>query len=166
MNLKSEVRRLNEQTKSELWELKPSCKKFPELWMTREAIIESFGVTEQTVDQWQYRFKNIKRGNKKRMEYDIAQIRDTFRRSYHTKPNYVLDRMCESIYFKLDEYLNDWQKAELLAELSGKTKATWQTWLAKFHFSFTDTTYEFVYWGRKMLTSPALRRMHNPKHFR
>jgi len=77
----------------------------------------------------------------------------------NTKRRYITDRMFENVYYGLDLYLNDFQKAQLLSALNGDSEGSWTNWLRDFRPVLGDKLRDFLVYGLKIIKTKALYRM-------
>lgn len=73
------------------------------------------------------------------------------------KRKYWFMRMYDYIYFELDKYLNDSQKAKIIHALSNVgTVDSWANLFSTYDYALNERAYHFIKWGNLILQTKSL----------
>ena len=129
-------------------------------WVFSKDYIELGFGTKTDFDGLAFRYKEHKRFVGRKAIVDIANAGNIDRIE---KRIYVVSRMIESIYYGLDRYLSDMEKAIIMSEFTGRSYASWRQFMDMMPTTLTPRTVEFVKYGRRMLDSKSLYKYFEPK---
>jgi len=93
------------------------------------------------------------------IDFNNYPLRDRAYRDINIKRLYIVDQIFESVYWNLDMFLNDFQKAKILAALSGDSVQSWVQYLGAFKPTLNSKStklIDFVKYGLRILKTNAL----------
>ena len=133
-----------------------------ELWVDTKTYVEHGYGTASSFEAYCYTKKEHTRVNKRtgRRELNIAEAYEA--KDPIQKRAFVTTVMADSIYFELDRYFNDSDKARLLSALTNRSKASWNMYLHTHRFILTTKStmlLEFIKYGKLILCTKAIHKI-------